>query len=81
MLYRNLIAAHRIVPSGLSRVQNHVLLKLIESHNSFADGNLFVHLLMLGNSLAGQTLFLNVRLSEYKRKSGLALETSFEMVR
>ena len=49
MLYRSPIAAHHIVPSGLSKVQNHVQLKLIESHNFFADGNCVVHLLMLGN--------------------------------
>ena len=48
MLCKSLIAAHYIVPSDLSRVQNHEQLKLIESHNSFAVRNHVVHLLMLG---------------------------------
>ena len=37
MLCKTLIAAHHIVPSDLSRVQNHGQLKLIESHNCFVS--------------------------------------------
>ena len=46
MLCRSLIIAH---PSGLSKVQNHVQLKIIEPHKSYAVRNPVVYLLMLEN--------------------------------
>ena len=52
---KNPTATHRIDPSGLNIVQNHVQLKLIVSRNSYADENHAVHLVRLENGSDDQT--------------------------